>query len=56
MEQLMKIKEDKSGYTMEAGIPWASLGNYRPKQGDKILLTAFGGGLSWGSSLLTYEV
>ncbi len=32
----LKINENKSGYTMETMIPWASLGDYRPKKGDKI--------------------
>jgi hypothetical protein len=50
----LKVKEDKSGYTMEASIPWASLGDYRPKKGDKILWnmkihwgTADGGGVAY---------
>jgi len=30
------VAPDKSGYTMEASIPWASLGPYRPSKGDKI--------------------
>ena len=33
----LRVKEDKAGYTMEAAIPWASLGDYRPKKGDRIL-------------------
>ncbi|MDD5707565.1 MAG: sugar-binding protein, partial [Kiritimatiellae bacterium] len=32
----LRVNSDKKGYTMEARIPWASLGAYRPKTGETI--------------------
>lgn len=48
----LQIMPDKQGYTMEARIPWASLGAYRPTKGDRLRWTMnidFGtpDGLGW---------
>jgi hypothetical protein len=35
-EAALQILPARNAYTMEARIPWASLGEYRPKKGDRI--------------------
>ncbi|HHJ50126.1 MAG TPA: 3-oxoacyl-ACP synthase, partial [Phaeodactylibacter sp.] len=54
MERVM-INIDKYGNTTSATIPLC-LWNYEDqiKPGDKLLLTAFGGGFSWGSILVEW--
>ena len=32
----LHVNDDRKGYTMEARIPWAALGAFRPKSGDSI--------------------
>jgi 3-oxoacyl-[acyl-carrier-protein] synthase-3 len=46
---------DRVGNTSAASIPLAladAAGRFAP--GDRLLLTAFGGGLTWGSATLTW--
>jgi len=52
------INLDRYGNTSAASIPLAlseaqSLGRIRP--GDKVLIVAFGGGLSWGGAILEWK-
>jgi 3-oxoacyl-[acyl-carrier-protein] synthase-3 len=44
---------DRHGNTSAASIPIA-LAHAAPKPGQRILLTAFGSGYTWGSTLLTW--
>jgi 3-oxoacyl-[acyl-carrier-protein] synthase-3 len=51
------VNLDQVGNTAGASIPIAldqALAAGRIKAGDKIALVAFGGGLSWGASLIQY--
>ena len=51
----MCINIDKYGNTSAASIPIAldeAIGNSRVKQGDLIILVAFGGGLTWAANLI----
>ena len=48
---------DKHGNTSSASIPLAldeAISEGKIKRGDKLLLEAFGGGMAWGSALVTY--
>ena len=48
----------KYGNTSAASIPMAINDYYqegRSKNGSKLLLDAFGGGLTWGSAILTFN-
>jgi len=50
------INLDRYGNTSAASVPIAldeAIGEGRAKSGDTVLLVAFGGGLTWGSALLT---
>jgi len=42
-----QVLPDRTGYTMEARIPWAELGTYRPAQGDKLRWNMV---IDWGDS------
>jgi hypothetical protein len=46
VEVALKIRPDKSGYSMEARIPWASLGPWRPQAGDEVKWNMI---IDWGS-------
>ena len=49
----------KYGNTSAASIPMAINDLYESgqiKQGSRLLLDAFGGGLTWGSAILTFNV
>jgi 3-oxoacyl-[acyl-carrier-protein] synthase-3 len=46
---------DRCGNTSAGSIPLA-LAHARPKPGQRILLTAFGSGYTWGSALLTWPI
>ncbi|WP_277640344.1 beta-ketoacyl-ACP synthase III [Wolinella succinogenes] len=51
------ITVDRFGNTSAASIPMAMNALYeegRLKNGEKVLLDAFGGGLTWGSAILTF--
>ena len=52
-EERCAINIDKYGNTAAATIPLA-LADAGLRPGDKVLLTAFGGGLTWGSALLVW--
>jgi 3-oxoacyl-[acyl-carrier-protein] synthase-3 len=51
------VNLDRVGNTSAASIPLAladAVGSGELKAGDRVLMTAFGGGLSWGSSALVW--
>ena len=53
------VNLDKYGNMSSASIPVAlheELGAQRLKTGDKVMLVGFGGGLTWGSCLLEWQV
>ena len=43
----LRGRDNKSGYSMEARIPWAALGAYRPKAGDMVKWNMI---VDWGSA------
>jgi 3-oxoacyl-[acyl-carrier-protein] synthase-3 len=50
---------DKVGNTTSASIPYGMYAAYKEgklKFGDKVLLTAFGGGFTWGGAALTWKI
>jgi 3-oxoacyl-[acyl-carrier-protein] synthase-3 len=52
------VNIDRYGNTSAASIPMAldeAVRSGRIREGDRILLTAFGAGVTWGSGLLTWE-
>lgn len=56
-EERAVVNVDKVGNTSAASIPLAladAAAEGRLKTGDRLLLTAFGGGLTWGSAALTW--
>jgi 3-oxoacyl-[acyl-carrier-protein] synthase-3 len=56
MDKVM-INIDKYGNTTAATIPLCLVEYYRAgkiKKGDKLILAAFGGGLTWGASYLVW--
>lgn len=56
-EAAVHVTVDKHGNTSAASIPLAladAVGAGRLQPGDRVLLTAFGAGLTWGSCLLTW--
>ena len=51
------VTVDRHGNTSAASVPLAldeAVRSGRIKRGDKLLLEAFGGGLTWGSALVRY--
>ncbi len=42
----LQVRPDKSAYTMEARIPWASLGDWRPQAGDQVKWNMI---IDWGT-------
>ena len=56
--QKVVLTVQKYGNTSAASIPMAINEFYeegRIKKGSKLLLDAFGGGLTWGSAILTFN-
>jgi 3-oxoacyl-[acyl-carrier-protein] synthase III len=56
-EERVVVTVDEYGNNSTASIPLAmkhALDNGRIKDGDNLLLVSFGGGLTWGSSVLTW--
>jgi hypothetical protein len=47
VEVALKVRPDKSGYSLEARIPWASLGDWRPQVGDQVKWNMI---VDWGSA------
>lgn len=45
-EVAVRVLPGKDGYTMEARIPWAELGTYRPKKDDQVLWNMI---IDWGT-------